>query len=224
MTRARTPAASIMQRRRSSLPPSPTVVVDEVEHALTKSYANLSDLYTLSGIPEAISTLRETCSSLAAVHLLFSLLEAGSLFRALIPLKYAFDTPSLPLLHIPSHALRLPDLFVLLTPAFWLPTLLWTTTNVLLPLLAAYFFNLTVHTVKRANARVRVVRYTYDPFTFNVAKMLLVSTVYGAGLLQGWVADEVVGVVEDAQYGGYHGMLMGSYVCGAYAVWEAAQR
>lgn len=220
----RTPAASIIQRRRSSLPPSPTVIVDEVEHATSNFYAGLGDIYTLSGIPEAVEMARESCSSLAAVHATFLFLEAYSLQKVLLPWKYAFDVPAIHAIGTPSYAVSAPDLFVLLSPSFWLPTLLWSATNIFIPLSFAYFYNLTVHTVKRNNARVRVVRYNYDPFTFNVVKSLVISTVYGAGVLHGYVDDDIVAVVDGSQYGNFGGMLMGTYVCGLYALWEATQR
>lgn len=223
-TGRRTPAASIIQRRRSSLPPSPTVVVDEVEHATTRFYAGLDDLYTLSGIPEAIDWARESCSSLAAVHATFLFIEAYGLSKVVMPWKYAFDIPAVPAIGLHSQAVDIPDLFALLTPEFWLPTLLWSATNLFVPLAFAYFYNLTVHTVKRNNARVRVVRYNYDPFTFNVVKCMLVSTVYGAYLLDGWVSGSTVRTVNNSQYGGYTGVLMHCYVCGLYALWEATQR
>lgn len=223
-TGRRTPAASIIQRRRPSLPPSPTVVVDEVEHATTRFYAGLDDLYTLSGIPEVIDWARESCSSLAAVHATFLFIEAYGLSKVVMPWVYAFDTPAVHAIGLPSQAVKIPNLFALLTPDFWLPTLLWSATNLFIPLIFAYFYNLTVHTVKRNNAKVRVVRYNYDPFTFNVVKCILVSTVYGAYVLHGYVSNVLVQIVDQSQYGGYNGVLMGCYVCGLYSLWEATQR
>jgi len=220
----RTPTANIMQQRRQSLPPSPTIVVDEVEHATTRFYAGLDDIYTLSGIPEAIDWTRESCSSIAAVHFAFILMEAYGLSQAVIPWEYMFDIPSIHVIGTPSIAVSIPNLFVLLSASFWYPTLLWSATSIFIPLLFAYFFNLTVHTVKRNNARVRVVRYNYDPFTFNVVKSMLVSTVYGAGILQGYVSNHTVAVVDGSQYGGFTSMLMGTYVCGLCSLWQATQR
>lgn len=213
-----------MQRRRPSLPPSPTIVVDEVEHATSRFYAGIDDLYTLSGLPEAIDWAREACSSLVAVHATFLFVEAYSLSKIVMPWKYAFDTPAVHAIGLPSQAVKIPDLFALLTPEFWLPTLLWSATNLFIPLAFAYFYNLTVHTVKRNNARVRVVRYNYDPFTFNVVKGILVSTIYGAGLLHGYVNEYIVDVISYSQYSGVNGMMAGPYICGLYSLWEATQR
>ena len=219
-----TPTQSILQRRRPSLPPSPTVVVDEVEEASTRLYAGLDDLYTLSGIPEAIDWAREGCSSIATVHLAFLLMEAYGLSTAVMQWTYIFDFPSIRLIGTPSFAVKIPDLFVMLSSSFWSPLLLWSATSIFIPLIFAYFFNLTVHTVKRNNARVRVVRYNYDPFTYNVVKFMCVSTVYGAGILQGWVNDDTVSTVDQSQFRGFTSMLVGTCICGLCSLWQATQR
>jgi hypothetical protein len=219
-----TPIKPILQPRRPSLPPAPSIVVDEVEHATDRFYAGLDDLYTLSGIPEAIDWARESCSSIATVHLAFLLMEAFGLSNTVMPWKYMFDFPSIRIVGIPSFAVKIPDLFVVLSASFWSPVLLWSATSIFVPLMFAYFFNLTVHTVKRNNARVRVVRYNYDPFTFNVAKFLVVSAVYGTGILQGYVSDHTVAVVENSQFSGFSSMLVGTYVCGLCSLWQATQR
>ena len=223
-TSRRTPAASIIQRRRPSLPPSPTIVADEVEHATTRFYAGLDDLYTISGIPETVDWARETCSSLVAVHATFLFIEAYSLSKLVMPWRYLFDTRAIHALRLPSQAVMIPDLFALLTPQFWKPTLLWSATNLFVPLTFAYFYNLTVHTVKRNNVRVRVVRYNYDPLVFNVVKCMIVSAVYGAGFLSGYVDDDIAIAIGESQYSGFTGMMLGCFVCGLCSVWEATQR
>jgi hypothetical protein len=184
-------------------------VTDEVEHATARFYAGLDDIYSISGVPEAIDWAREACSSLVAVHATFLFIEAYNLSKLVMPWKYMFDVPAI-------HAL--------LTPEFWKPTLLWSTTNLFVPLMFAYFYNLTVHTVKRNNARVRVVRYNYDPLVFNTVKCMIVSAVYGAGFLHGYVDDEVAISIGESQYSGYSGMMMGCFVCGLCSLWEATQR
>jgi len=213
-----------MQRRRPSLPASPNIVADEVEHATTRFYAGLDDIYTISGIPEAIDWAREACSSLIAVHATFLFIEAYGLSGYVMPWKYVFDTPAIHAIRLPSQAVKVPDLFALLTPEFWKPTLLWSATNLFVPLTFAYFYNLTVHTVKRNNARVRVVRYNYDPLVFNIVKCMIVSAVYGAGFLHGYVNMDTVLAIGDSQYSGYNGMMMGCFVCGLCSLWEATQR
>jgi hypothetical protein len=217
-----TPTRTIIQQRRPSLPPSPTVVVDEIEQASDRVYASLDDLYTLSYIPELIDWTREGCSSIATVHLAFLLMEAYSLSSAVVPWNYWFDFPSIG--GTRSFAVKIPNLFVMLTSSYWSPVLLWSATSIFIPLIFAYFFNLTVHTVKRNNARVRVVRYNYDPFTYNVVKFMCVSTVYGAGILQGWVNDDTVSTVDQSQFRGFTSMLVGTCICGLCSLWQATQR
>jgi hypothetical protein len=151
-------------------------------------------------------------------------MEALGLSNTVMPWKYIFDFPSIRIVGIPSFAVKIPDLFVVLSSSFWYPVLLWSATSIFVPLLFAYFFNLTVHTVKRNNARVRVVRYNYDPFVFNVAKFLVVSAVYGTGVLQGYVSDHTVTVVENSQFSGFASMLVGTYICGLCSLWQATQR
>jgi hypothetical protein len=57
-----------------------------------------------------------------------------------------------------------------------------------------------------------------------VAKFLCVSTVFGAGILQGWVSDDTVFIVESSQFGGFASMLAGTYICGLCSLWQATQR
>lgn len=220
----RTPTTTILQPYRRSLPPSPSVVVDEVENATNSFYAGLDDLYTLSGIPEAIDWARESCSSIATVHLVFLLMEAWGLSNAVIPWKYIFDFPSIRVVGTPSFAVKIPDLFVMLSASFWSPVLLWSAISIFIPLLFAYFFNLTVHTVKRNNARVRVVRYNYDPFTYNVAKFMIVSSVFAADILNGYVSHQTLALIDHSQFGGFASILVGTQVCGLCSLWQATQR
>ncbi|OQO06939.1 hypothetical protein B0A48_07505 [Cryoendolithus antarcticus] len=222
---SRTPAtANIIQRRRSSLPPSPSLVANEIEHVEARAYAGLNDLYSLSGIPETIDWIREACSSLAAVHFVIALQESVFLQRQIVPWMYAFDLPAIQPLGISSQAISVPDVFVLLTPAFWKPTLLWSSTSIFVPLFVSYFFNLTVHTVRRHGARVQVVHNEYDPMTFNIAKLLVSLAVYGGGALQGYVSQDTAATVLGSQYGGLSGLLMGAYVGGITSIWQAVQR
>lgn len=210
------------------MPPSPRVVADEVEHASTKFYAGLEDLYSLSGIAETIDWARESCSSLAAVHATIILLEGYELSRWVMPWNYLFDIPAMrpfgPGFGTPSIPVSYPDLFVLLTASFWYPTLLWAATNVLVPLFVAYFYNLTVHTVKRNNVRVRVVRYNYDPFVFNIARALLISVTYGTSLFEPYVSKYAIDTVEISQFGGIPSMIVASFIGAFCSLWEATQR
>ncbi|KAI7366320.1 hypothetical protein KC328_g18502, partial [Hortaea werneckii] len=224
------------------LPASPADVANFAEYETSQLYANLSDIYTLTGLPRTLDSLRETCSSLSGIQGFFMLLETFSLHRVVLP--WVYSGLDLPLPFLPESlttngggflprkiALFYPDLFQLLSADFWLPTLLWSSTSLLLPALAAYFFNLTLRPVQRrasggGGVAVSVARYTFDPLMFNVVKAIATWMVYssrGVGT-GGWIGEEVVGTVEGAMWGGYQGVLVGCYVCVLAAVYEAVLR
>lgn len=221
LTTARTPAP---RRRRSELPgpPSPADVADIVEHESTKLVSGLQDLYSSSGITENIEWLRETCSSVAAVQLTFMLIESVALQKRLMPWRFAFSIPSTGF--TPSFPVQYPDLFILLTGFYWSTTLLWTATSVVVPLIFAYFYNLTIRDVKRGNMRVSVARYAADPLTFNVVKALATWLVYSRGVSLGFINPEVAERVELAMFGGSTAVLIGCGIGALAALYEAAQK
>lgn len=199
---SRTPAPRASTRRRSELPgpPSPSDVADVVEYESTKFASGVHDLYVRSGITENIEYLREMCSSVTAVQMTFLMLEAFALQRRVLPWRYMFDIPATGFTG--SIAIFLPDLFVLLTGFYWSTTLLWSATSIFVPMLFAYFYNLTMRDVKRGNARVTVAKYAADPFTYNVVKALLTWLVYVKGVNFGFIDPEVAERVDLAIYGG----------------------
>ena len=189
-------------------------------------YSGLNDLYSVSGISERIENLRELCSSVTGVQMTFLFLEAAGLQRKLLPLKYAFDIPSFRLLGLstPSIPFMLPDLFRLVDPTFWVSSTLWATTSIFVPALFAYFYNLSTRDVKRGGARVTVTRYRFDPLMFNVVKAIMTLIVYYSGYTFGLFDSSAALLVNDAIFGGYRGILVGSYVGILAALYEAAQR
>ncbi|KAI7285004.1 hypothetical protein KC352_g5392, partial [Hortaea werneckii] len=239
-----TRSSSLLSPNQPRLPASPADVANFAEYETSQLYANLSDIYTLTGLPRTLDSLRETCSSLSGIQGFFMLLETLSLHRVVLPWVYLgldLPLPFLPhSLTIPgggflprSIELFYPDLFQLLSSDFWFPTLLWSTTSLLLPALAAYFFNLTLRPVHRrasgaGGVSVTVARYTFDPLMFNVVKAIATWMVYSRGVgttgVGGWLDPEVVGTVEGAMWGGYQGVLVGCYVCVLAAVYEAVLR
>ncbi|KAI7540622.1 hypothetical protein KC317_g17144, partial [Hortaea werneckii] len=231
------------------LPASPADVANFAEYETSQLYANLADIYTLTGLPRTLDSLRETCSSLSGIQGFFMLLETLALHRVVLP--WVYSGLDLPLPFLPhrlttagggflprSIELCYPDLFQLLSSDFWLPTLLWSTTSLLLPALAAYFFNLTLRPVHRragggagGAVSVTVARYTFDPLMFNVVKAIATWMVYSrgvgtttTGMGAGWIGEEVVRTVEGAMCGGYQAVLVGCYVCVLAAVYEAVLR
>lgn len=219
----RTPARSAI-RRQSQLPPSPADVADLAEYETSQIYAGLSELYTFSGIPETIEHLRDLCSSVTGVQMAFMCLESLALQREVLPWEYITCTGPISWLGGLNINFYFPNLWHVLEPGFWFPTLLWGITSLAFPSLMAYFFNLSIHDVKRHGARVSVARYPVDPLTFNVVKALSTYIIYG----QGWAADVIgpmtVAQVSNAMYGGYRGVLIGCYVCILACLYDAAQR
>ncbi|KAK1065790.1 hypothetical protein LTR74_007671 [Friedmanniomyces endolithicus] len=217
----RTPARP---RRETHLPPSPADVANLAEYETTQFYAGLNDLYSVSGIPETLASVRETCSSATGVQMAFQILEAAGLQRATLPWVYLTDVKLGRGFQGPVLSVYYPDLFRLLTAGFWLPTLLYASTSIFLPALLAYFFNLTMRDVRRHGAVVRVARYNIDPLTFNIVKALLTYMVYGQLIGANLVGLENVATVRQAMFGGHQGVLIGCYVCIIASLYEAAQR
>ncbi|KAK3116421.1 hypothetical protein LTR53_003214 [Teratosphaeriaceae sp. CCFEE 6253] len=210
----------------AQLPPSPADVANLAEYESTQLYAGLGDLYTASGIPDFIATVRETCSSVTGVQLFFQIIEATGLQRATLPWLWVFDVKLGRGLWAPIVPVYYPDLFALLTNSFWLPALLYLSTAIFVPAVFAYFFNLSTRSVLRRNGtRVSVARYTFDPLMFSVVKALCTYIVYarylGSAVL--W-DDRVVTTINESMFGGYQGVLFGCYVVILAALYEAAQR
>ncbi|CAK4033707.1 hypothetical protein DOTSEDRAFT_69097 [Lecanosticta acicola] len=211
-------------RRRSELPgpPSPADVADIVEHESSKVVAGIRHLYARSGITENIEYLREVCSSVVAVQFTFLLIEAFALQRRLMPWRFAFSIPSTGF--TPTISVQYPDLFILLTGFYWSTAFLWSATSVFIPLVFAYFYNLTIRDVKRGNLRVSVARYAADPLTFNVVKALATWLVYSRGVSFGFIDAEVSERVDLAMFGGSTLVLIGSGIGALAALYEAAQK
>ena len=190
----------------------------------TKLSAGMRDLYSISGIPEGIETIRDLCSSVTSIQITFLLLEAVALQQSLIPWRYAFSTPAISAANIPSVAVSLPDVFMLLTGRYWSTTLTWMTTSIFAPVLLAYFYNLTLREAKRGSAHVTVARYAADPLTYNIVKALMAWLVYGRAVTFGVINLFAAERVDAALYGGYQGVLIGSGIGVLAALYEATQR
>ena len=110
----------------------------------------------------------------------------------------------MPALGTGPFAIKIPDLFALLTLAFWGPFTLWAITSIFLPLLGAYFINL-----KGSSG--------YDAVSYNATKALVAWVVY----IRDGVSGESKAVVERGLYGGATGMLVGAGVGGLAAFYDA---
>lgn len=185
----------------------------------------LCDFTAASGVVEAAQSTRESLSTVVSVEALILLFEAFNLRKEVLGDRYAFTFPAIPVLRTAPHPVDLPDLFLLLTTSFWAPFLLWTATSLLVPLLFAYFFNLTARP-HHANARAGVQRFEYrfDPLTFNVVKAVLSYAVYAREATGGLVSLDSIERVRTSAAGGWEGIVTGCGIGVLVTFYEAIMR
>ncbi|KGO75771.1 hypothetical protein PITC_033550 [Penicillium italicum] len=206
-----------------SLPASPAAITEAIDAQTLKLRESIEVAWTASGLVDRAHSLRSMLSSVKAIEILVLLFESGSLARELVPMRFLTTTPPLPAAHIPAIPIRVPDLFVLLEVAFWAPLSLWFLTCLFLPLVSAYFINLSW----KASSGARRTRSApnlaqFDPLTFNIVKALLVHVVFGNDFnFFGIYSRFAIGKVIDSIPGGGVGLLTGSAVGGVSALYEA---
>ncbi|KAH6674203.1 hypothetical protein B0J14DRAFT_589507 [Halenospora varia] len=202
------------------LPPSPSVVADAIDRRTAILRQKVSDAYEESGIVETVQATREKFSSLVVIQALITVFEIYNLRKEVLPDRYAFTIPEIPLLKTSEYPVKIPDLFLLLTSSFWGPSSLWAFTSLVLPLTAAYFFNLT--SKPRSRSHVQNYNYTFDPLTFNIVKALLTFVIYGQDVTFGGLVDlEYVARINSAVYGGWPGVMVGTGIGALVTLYEA---
>jgi hypothetical protein len=185
---ARTPARSSLSFA-SSLPPSPAIVTDAIERQTTVFRKSVSEAWSASGVSERFHALRAALSSGKSIKTLIIVIELFSLIYELVPLQFLTTVPAVEALRSPEFGIRVPDLFILLSSSFWAPFSLWSLTSLILPLISAYFFNLSYkpppprvshpYETRRSSAVVPIAAApSFDPLVYNVAKALIVYLVY----------------------------------------------
>lgn len=190
------------------LPPSPSVLVDRIESQTSNLRASVSTYIASSPLPATLHTIRTTLSSVISIELLALFIEAWGLRSQVLPLRYLTTIPAVPALGTSEIPIKIPDLFAALTLGFWGPVALWVLTSIALPLLAAWFVNLT------EGAK------SYDPLSFNVAKGLVAWIVYVREGISGQSRE----VVQRGVPGGAQGILVGAGVGVLASVYEAVLR
>ncbi|KAE8378500.1 hypothetical protein BDV26DRAFT_189119 [Aspergillus bertholletiae] len=163
----------------SALPASPALIADAVDQESVVWCKKASDWWTGSGVPDGTQSLRALLSSVKAVQILTLLLEGGSIIYEVLPLRFV-TTISIWAIEI---SIKVPDIFILVDGAFWAPFSLWLLTSILLPLTAAYFFNISLNIAQGGSAashtrRSRTSPANFDPLSFNIAKAGLAYLVY----------------------------------------------
>jgi len=204
----RTPRSALTLARNLPLPPSPAQLADKIETQTISLTTTLSGYVSSSPLPSFLNTARYTLSSAIAIELLTLFIEAWGLRSQVLPMRYLTTFPAMPALGTGELAVKIPDLFALLTLGFWGPVGLWLATSVGTPLIGAWMFNLT-HGQR-----------DYDPVSFNVVKGLVAWIVYA----KGGVSGASKGVVEKGVPGGAVGMMIGAGVGVLVSIYEALLR
>lgn len=180
-------------------------MADRIETQTTTLFESFSSYVSSSPLPAFLSSIRSTLSSVISIELFALFIEAWGLRAQVLPMAYLTTIPSIPAIGMGEISILIPDLFALLTSAFWGPAALWLSTSLLLPLMAAWFFNFT------EGGR------NYDPLSYNVTKALLAWVVY----VRGGVGGDSRGVVEKGVPGGSQGLLIGAGIGVLASLYEA---
>ena len=204
-----TPSRVRSLAERVPLPPSPAVLVDKIDARTSSIRASISNTVTSSRFPRYANWTRSTFSNATALTLLSLALEAVPLLFVVLPLKYAVATPPVPALGLGPINIKLPDLFALLTLAFWGPVFIWSTFSVALPLAIGWTVNL--QGVKKARV---------DVVAFNVAKAFVAWVVF----IRGGVGGESVETVKGGVPGGSGGLLVSAGIGALAGLYEAVLR
>lgn len=160
------------------------MIASAVDRQTAQVRRNLSKAWNKSGVSERSDVLRETLSSIKAIALIIISVEVLGLAYELVPLRYVATVPAVGALRTPEFAIKVPDLFVLLTGAFWAPVILWALTSLAIPLTVAYFINLShraqvshSYGTRRSTAAIAAAPI-FDPLVYNIAKSLVAYLVY----------------------------------------------
>ncbi|KAI5779233.1 hypothetical protein EDC01DRAFT_621512 [Geopyxis carbonaria] len=201
------------------LPPSPAVVANEIESRTNQIVASAFEAIEIVEITQKAIGLRDRLSNVISVNAIALTLEVSFLFISVIPLTYEVTIPGIPTLGTHNKIFVLPDLFVLLTSAFWSPFLTWLMTAIIGPFINASLFNLVAATVAVKDGS----EYKADPLTFAVTKALLVYLVhYKDFFFWGLCNPKSVQIVGNSV--GRELQLVAAGIAGLAAIWEGILR
>lgn len=212
--------------RSVQLPPSPAAVADVIDSSTAELRSKVEHAWEDSGFTERIEALREYLSSVVSIESVVLAIEAFGLRSEVLPSRYAFTVPAIAGLSSSGWPVYLPDLFMLLSSAFWAPLTLWASTSLFAPLLFAYFFNLTLR-ARHAHAGARgqyapQPTHKVDPLTFNIVKALASYIVYSnRATFGGALADDTIETIRRAVPGGAEGLLIGSSIGALVSIYDA---
>ncbi|KAJ5322523.1 hypothetical protein N7452_010812 [Penicillium brevicompactum] len=218
----RVSSISVVEDTEPTLPASPAVVTEVIDHQTTKIYEGVQRVWTSSGFVDQVHSVRENLSSLKAIETIILLVEGITLIRARVPIRYLTTFPAIRYTNTPPLRVRVPDLFQILDSEFWVPLSIWVVTCFLLPLLASYFINLSWKaqgTGRRTRSSPALAQF--DPLIFNIAKALLVHIVLGQEISFGLTDSYNIKKVKTGVHGGEFGLLTGAAIGAVGAIYEA---
>lgn len=211
---------SLRQVAAVPLPPSPAVVAADIdlrEHALVNS---MKEKLEKAQVQERVAGVRDALSNVVSVNALSLALELVYLFATLIPRTYEVTVPAISALGTEARIVVVPDLFVLLTSAFWSPFLTWLAMSFVGPMANALLFNMVATNIRADEA---TPAYRADPLTFAVTKTLVAWLVYYKQFdFWGMLGNGSIQTVEDSV--GKELQLVTAGVGGIAAIWEAILR
>lgn len=184
----------------------------------------VTSMYQDSGITEASNATRETLSTVTSILFCVSAFELYYIRPEILSNRYAFTIPAISAVGTSDYPVYLPDMFLLLTSSFWSPALTWVFTSILVPSAFGYFFNLNANSHSGPRTRARAVNETVvDPLTFSIVKALLAYVVYAQGVtFCGLLSELSIARLNNAVYGGYRGVLVGTAITGLVSIYDAA--
>ncbi|KAF2127521.1 hypothetical protein P153DRAFT_343658 [Dothidotthia symphoricarpi CBS 119687] len=210
-------------------PASPADLASVADQTFRAASTKATELWSRTRIDQAKELIRESASSVSSIQTLILLIEAIGLQYNTLQVFNLAPTP--------DTLLSVPDGWRLLTSDWWAPATLWSLTSWILPLIASYFFNLTLraNTMRRSAER----EYPADPLTFNIVKAVLAYSAYYRPLVEmavgghtafvraegarwGPFSSETVGVVRGNVPGGHAGLQIGAVVGILVSLYDAA--
>lgn len=210
-------------------PASPAQLAEVADQSFQAAATKATELWSRTRIDEIKEFIRENASSVATIQTLILLIEAVGLQLNTLQTFNLAPTP--------DTLVSVPDGWRLLTSDWWAPATLWSLTSWVLPLVASYFFNLTLRANTNRKSTER--EYPADPLTFNIIKAVLAYSAYylplvetsvggqttfsrAAGTRWGPFSTETVDVVRGNVPGGHAGLQIGAVVGILISLYDAA--
>jgi hypothetical protein len=165
-----------------------------------------------SGVKKSFPLVRQEFSRVETIQLITLIFEALGIREKTFPLRWTV-VPGNDTIKLRQTAVWFPNFALLLSSNFWAPTVLWALTSFVIPLVFAYFFNLTYQNPRPKTRRTTPLR-EFDPLTFSIVKGVLAYLVYspyvGHFTFWGLFSPETIATVGDGIWGNYTTLFIGS--------------